>query len=254
MTNLRRIFYSFFPWLNPKRGLTVRYTFPLALTLAAFFGAAAIVSNEDSARIVLEVRQQEIVAGRTFEVDVFVVAGVPVNAVDLQVTLPPSQVRVLGIDTGESVITLWTEQPYVKNGAVHLTGGTYRRGFIGKHRVATINARALTSGLAYLGVSHADLYAGDGTGARVTVASTAHTDTRLLIAQEDGTYSPDLTLDGSIEFGIVGDLDGDGRVTLQDISVFMSAWNKKDIVYDLDGDSRMTFRDFGIILSRFFFQ
>ncbi len=253
MSTLAKIVRWFFPWYHTERSSTVRYAFPLILVVSTLLGATALLSKNDT-YIVVESRQESVRAGENFAVDVFVVARVPVNAVDLRLTLPKEQVKVLGVDTGESVITLWTKDPYFENGVVYMQGGTYRKGFIGKHRIATVNAQALTSGLAQIGVTHAELYAGDGTGSKVTVVPSEEDSTKLAIAREDGTYLPSASIGGEVQFTIIGDIDGDGKVTLTDISRFMAAWNSKDTQYDFNGDSRMSFRDFGIILAKYFFQ
>lgn len=241
------------PWHRRERSTTVHYAFPFVFLLATALGATAIMSDKGT-YLIVESREQNISAGENFAVDVFVVARVPVNAVDVRLSLPRGQVKVLGIDTGESVITLWTKEPYVENGVVYMQGGTYRKGFIGKHRIATVNAQALTSGLAQIGVTHAELYAGDGTGAKVSVVPAGEDSTELLIAREDGTYLPSATAGGDVSFTIIGDVDGDGAVTLKDISAFMSAWHNKTVTYDFNGDTRMTFRDFGIILAKYFLK
>ena len=168
--------------------------------------------------------------------------------------MPNAQVKYLGADIGESVITLWTKEPYYDKGTVYMSGGTYRKGFVGKHRIATINAQALTSGVAQIGVSHADLYAGDGTGAKVEVVAAGEDSAELVIAREDGTYAPNAAVGGDVTFTIVGDVDGDGKVTLTDISTFMAAWHNQSSTYDFNNDSKMTFRDFGIILAKYFLQ
>ncbi len=253
MNPLQRIVDLVFPNRRHERSITVRYAFPFMLALTTFLGAAALMGEKDT-YIIVESRQEQIAAGDNFEIDVFVVAKVPVNAVDIKLAIPKGQVKFLGVDTGESVITLWTKDPYFENGTVHMTGGTYRKGFIGKHRIATVSVQALTSGLAQIGVSHADLYAGDGTGAKVTVAEAGEDSTELVIAREDGTYVPSAVVGGEVGFSIIGDVDGDGKVTLKDISSFMAAWHNKSTLYDFNGDSKMTFRDFGIILAKYFFQ
>ena len=72
----------------------------------------------------------------------------PVNAVDISVTFSPDQVEILGIDRGQSVITLWTEDPHVEGNAVIMRGGTYAKGFVGEHKIATLKVRAKASGKA----------------------------------------------------------------------------------------------------------
>ncbi len=247
---IRRTFWHY----RRPRSRTVRYAFPMLALLAALLGAGAI-SNSQQSTVRLKASEPTLEAGRPFSVDVFVSAHVPVNAVELEVSVPPN-VKVTGIDRGQSVITLWTQDPYVQNQTVHLSGGTYRKGFIGEHLIATINAEALTSGIAEFTVRDVLLLAGDGSGTRVTLTD-GFDGAKLYIAREDGTFADGeaVGLDAaSATVIVVTDIDGDGRVTLTDISSFMAAWSSRNRVYDFNGDGRMTFRDFGIILSDYFFQ
>jgi hypothetical protein len=69
-----------------------------------------------------------------------------------------------------------------------------------------------------------------------------------IIASEDGK------LTGTAEVSIVTDLDGDGEVSLKDISAFMAAWLTRASTFDFNGDGRMTFKDFSILLSDSFFK
>jgi hypothetical protein len=181
---------------------------------AALLAASAIVS-ENKSFVHLESSAKSVRAGEQFSIDVYVTAHVPVNAVDLTLDFPKEQISIVGIDKGQSVITLWTEEPSVKGNSVVMRGGTFRKGFIGNHLIATINARATQTGVAEFSV---------GTESAVGVK-------------------------GDVAILLVTDIDGDGVVSLVDISRFMGAWSTGGTVYDFNGDGAMTFRDFGIILS-----
>ena len=253
---LRELVSSFFDPYRSHRSRTVRYAFPLVFLVAALLSAATIVST-DHTTIDIVPSQTTVKAGDQFSLRVYVQAAVPVNAVDLAVTFPPSTIKINGIDTGESVITLWTKQPYVKNNTVVLRGGTFNRGFTGKHLIATINATAEDSGLATFSIPQPTLLAGDGSGSRVTVGNNGHDGTQLFITKADGSMqvssSTNAGVSGNVRVGIVPDINGDGKVTLSDVSQFMSAWASNSKVYDFSGDGKMTFTDFAIILADAFF-
>ena len=145
MIYLKRILYFFCTSCRPNQSRTVRYAFPLIFVAASLLGAAALL-HEGQSYIRVESSAQSVVAGETFEIKVFVGAHVPVNAVDIAIRYPEDQIEINTIDTGESVITIWTQDPYVDGDQVILRGGTFRRGFLGEHEVATINATAIESG------------------------------------------------------------------------------------------------------------
>jgi hypothetical protein len=252
MNLIQRVIQSIIAPYRPNKSRTVRFAFPLLFVAAALMGAN-VIDSENQSFIHIETSDTSVREGDFFQIDVYISAHTPVNAVDVVLDFPKDQVDITGIDVGESVITLWTTEPYIENNTVVLRGGTFRRGFLGDHLIATINAQAKTSGLATFEVSDIMLLAGDGTGSEVSVSESGEESTQLLIASEDGTFVTANTdgsgIEGDITLRIVTDIDGDGTVSLADISRFMGAWSSKTEVFDFSGDGRMTFRDFAIILA-----
>jgi hypothetical protein len=224
---------------------TIRHSFSLA-TVAAVSLMATVLLSDGSSYIQLGTSQQSVAAGDRFTVDVYVNAHQSVNAIDIGIDFPENLVDVIGIDTGQSVISLWAQDPYVAGNTVILQGGTFRRGFIGEHLVAQINFQAKEAGRLEFGISQTTLLAGDGSGDVVPDVTAAP---RLVVAVTD-----DGTLRGDIEITLVTDIDGDGNVTLRDINAFMNAWRTQDWQYDFNSDNRMNFTDFAIILADAFFN
>lgn len=232
-----------------RRG-TVRYMFSAVLSLAALLGAAVITSSEAS-YVRLEASDTTIEAGQQFSIDVYAFAHVPVNAVDITLRFDSSAVTVLGVDKGQSVLTIWTEEPIVESDKVVLRGGTFRKGFIDEHKIATVNLQAKQTGPSSVNAADVMLLAGDGQGSPVTVAEATESNVNLFIYDEN-TDPGSIGVD--VEVRIVTDIDGDGKVTLRDVSVFMAAWHNKTKIFDFNGDGRMTFKDFSIILADLFFK
>jgi hypothetical protein len=246
-------FNFFFGHMRNQRSSTVRYAFPMVALLAAMLGLGAVSTSQESS-IRLEPSVGTVRDGQPFSVSVYVSAHVAVNAVDIEVTIPPN-IEVTGIDRGESVITLWTVDPKVEGNKVILRGGTFRKGFIGEHLIATINAEARDSGLAEFKVTNALLLAGDGAG--TTVSFDENTEgAKLYIANADGSFAEGMSVDteGAVATIVITDIDGDGQVSLGDVSRFMVAWGSRTVLYDFNNDNRMNFKDFSIILSDVFFQ
>ena len=235
---------------------TVRYAFPLMFMMAAFLGAN-VIDSETKSFIEIESSTQSVREGQMFEIHIYASAHTPVNAVDIELTFPAEQVEITGVDTGESVITLWTEEPFVLNNTVVLRGGTNRKGFLGRHLIGTVNARANETGIAYFEVSNSTFLAGDGSGSEVAVTESGEESTQLYIVNADGTIEvsasdSDTGLGAKVTLRIVTDIDGDGDVSLQDVSRFLAAWNSRVEVFDFNGDGKMTFIDFAIILAHTF--
>jgi hypothetical protein len=226
---------------------TVRYTFPLLAVTALFAGLAA-VSTQSSSYISITTSQTNVVEDETFMIEVKVYAHTPVNAVDIVVDYPEEYMTVDGIDTGTSVITLWTEDPYARGGKVYLRGGVFQKGFLGEHTIARIRGKASESGIAHVTLDSASLIAGDGKGTEIQDAQVPENETRIYVSSADGK------LEGVASIEIITDVDGDGKVDLADISAFMAAWFSKAKTFDFNGDGRMTFRDFSILLADSFFK
>lgn len=232
-----------------KRSGTVRYMFPAVLSVALIV-SAAVMTGGDVSYVRLAVSDLTVQAGNRFTVDVYAYASVPVNAVDITLRFDEDAVEVLEVDRGQSVLTIWTQDPVVENGKVILRGGTFRRGFVEEHKIASIDLKAKQTGQSTFKATDVVLLAGDGAGTPVSVAEALDSSVSLFIYDE--STDPE-TIDIDVDVKVVSDIDGDGSVTLKDISSFMAAWHNKDKFYDFNGDGRMTFRDFSIILANYFF-
>jgi len=224
--------------------------FPALLTFAALFSLASVTSTQSS-YIRLESSETSIEAGDRFTLRVYARAHVPVNAVDITLGFDTDSVEVLEVDRGQSVLTIWTEDPIIKSNKVILRGGTYRKGFIGEHEIASIDLRALNTGLGTFEATDVVLLAGDGSGTPVKVSKSLDSSVNFFIYDEN--TDPE-TIAINVKVKVVTDINGDGRVTLVDISAFMAAWGSKNATYDFNSDGKMTFRDFSIILADYFLK
>lgn len=251
MKHIQRILYYICSTCRPNNSRTVRYAFPLTFVTLVLFGAAAVTSL-DSSYIKLTSNNSQVEAGDAFTIHVYVGAHQAVNAVNIAVAFPEDQIKIEGIDTGQSVITIWTKEPYVEDGTVYISGGTFRKGFKGEHLVAEINARAKESGTAKFSAEQVQLLAGDGRGTTVSLKDTGFESYTMYvgIATEDGKSA----IEGTVAVGIYTDIDGDGEVTMSDVMAFMDAWGSKTKKYDFNNDGKMSFVDFAIILADSFFK
>jgi hypothetical protein len=239
----------FLGWLYrvQKRGRvrTVRHAFSWGTLVLAALTAAALLSTEDP-YVRLVTPERVVQAGEAFTVSVYVGAPRSVNAIDLAISYPSDVVTFSGVDTGRSVISLWTQDPFVEDDTIILRGGTFRRGFIGEHLVAEINFEARDSGRAQFDVRDNTLIAGDGAGTEVAGVRTESV--AVIALSKDGTVAADVGI------SYVTDLDGNGSINFSDIEVFMSAWRQQRWIYDFNNDRRMNFTDFAILLADAFFN
>jgi len=251
ISRLQRLLELFSPTLYLRSTVTVRYAFSLVLLVAMAVGTATVLGSRDSSRIFLVAPNKPVVEGSIFSVDIMAYAHTPVNVVSLVIDFPEDTIEVLGIDKGESVITLWTKEPEVLGNKVHIEGGTYRRGFIGEHKIATLNVRALDAGAVEFITTAAQLVSGDGQGTEVVAR---HDESRRVVVLDSSNMNESGVLDSIITLAVVTDIDNDGKVTFTDVETFMKGWVSKQVVYDFNNDGKTTFRDFSIILAHYFGQ
>jgi hypothetical protein len=221
--------------------------FPFVVSMIALMGATAL-SSVSYSYIRITPSAATVVAGERFYIDIHAVAHVPVNAVDITLSFKEDNIEVLGVDTGQSVITLWTEEPRVDREQVILRGGTFQRGFRGEHLIARVSAQAKQPGQTEFLVRDLQLLAGDGRGTPVLTSNHADSQARVTVVDE-ATQDDPQSLSANVELRVVTDIDGDGTVSLSDVSRFLSAWHGRTTVYDFNEDGKMTFRDFAIILA-----
>lgn len=250
MSLLVRIVENLKNRLRQRKKGTVRTMFSFA-TMAFLLGAALITSTEAS-YIKLKASKSVLEAGERFSIDVYAYAHVPVNAVDITLKFEESAVDVLSVDKGQSVLTIWTQEPIVKDDEVILRGGTFRKGFVGEHKIATIELEAKKSGESEMIAENVVLLAGDGKGTPVTVAES--NDSSLSVYIYDENEDPE-NIAVDVKINILTDIDGDGYVGIRDVSAFMGAWSSgtADKIYDFNDDGKMSFKDFSIILADAFF-
>ena len=229
------------------RSATVRYAFPAVVFFSATLAAVLSSGGASDSYVRVDTRPETVAAGDMVTISVYAHAAVPINAVDITIAYPERQLKVEGIDVGESVITIWTEEPYARDGAVHLRGGVFRRGFLGEHLIARIQARAQEGGVTKILTTDSQFIAGDGKGTIVDVMRTGAEETQIRITKAG-------ELKSTVSVGVVTDIDGDGDVDMSDIRAFLEAWQARRSAFDFNGDGRMTFRDFGILLAHSFMR
>jgi hypothetical protein len=235
-----------------SRVSTVRSMFPLVALTFGIIGASYMAGG--SSYVILTPTPAYVEAGEEVLIKVEAVAHAPVNTVDIEVGFPQGALKPTAIDTGGSVITLWTIEPKIEGNKVTLRGGVFRKGFIGRHTIATIRAKATEEGAADVLVRNSVFLAGDGKGTPLSIDAGSNQKAAVKISAKGARSSTGTTLSGKVAVSVVTDIDGDNDVDLSDIQSFMKAWQSGGRLYDFTGDGRMTFKDFAVLLSDSFFK
>ncbi len=243
---LRKFFLVYRQARETRRSSTVKHLFTLLVGFVTLLSASAL-SSQEASYISLQSDKSVVMEGEEFSVAIYAYAHVPVNAVELMLRFPPEFIDIVGVDTGRSVITIWTEEPKADNNTVRLSGGTYRRGFVGEHLIAEVTVRAKKTGQTSFSAENIALLAGDGSGSAVRVLPKNANKISFHVVDQ----SKDSNVIGASLVGTIReDIDGDGQVNLRDVSLFMAAWFARDVLYDFNQDNRMNIVDFSIILAR----
>lgn len=235
-----------------RKVTTVHFMFPLVAATFSIFGAAYLSGN--SSYVQLTPTPAYVVAGEDVVISVEAVAVTPVNTINIEVVFP-SQLKPISIDTGGTVITLWTSEPKIDGNKVTFSGGVFRKGFLGKHLIANVHAKAVASGEADVLVRNSVFLAGDGKGTPLALDTSDKTKAAVQIGMLGGkTTLAGTTLSGKVAVQIITDIDGNKVVDYRDIEAFMQAWRTGSAVYDFSGDGKMSFRDFAILLAAAFMK
>lgn len=197
--------------------------------------ASVVTKSQPSLTLVTSASSAQV--GETFLVDVFAEVFEPVNAVSIEIAFDSDVLEIISIDKSQSVLSLWTEEPAVAGGIITLEGGTYRRGFVGKHKITQLEVKVTKPGVAEFRARKVEYLAGDGTG-RILSAGLTNT---VRVAGRDDTF---VDLTGTAKIDIAG------VVTLREVSIFMADWRSQNVIHDFNGDGLMNFVDFSILLSR----
>lgn len=247
MNRITHYFKNLLDSVRFKKGRTVKAMFSL-ISIALLLGAA-VISGSNVSYVRLQADKTTVKAGDRFVLDVYANAAVPVNAVDVTVKFKEGSVEVLGVDKGQSVLTIWTQEPIVEKDKIVISGGTFRKGFVGEHKIATLNLLAKHAGQSTFSASDVQLLAGDGKGTPIKTTPTDDSSLSFLVYDEKTDPSK---IGVNVSLAMATDIDGDGKVSLKDVSSFMGAWAQNSYLYDFNGDGKMTFGDFSIILANVF--
>ena len=235
-----------------------------ALIASAFVGLITALgfivmptSTPPSTAIFMEPTELRVASDDTFEVRIVVRAGEPTNVFAGEVFFDHNFLHVDSIAYNTSIAELWAETPWYSNGdgTLNFAGGTTKQGgFEGEGTLLTIRFKSLQEGQGKVTMNTASIFLNDGLGTETPI--TKPLDAIVTIAEHEPRLAqtesaePDIT-----HYEVVGrtpstDLNGDGKQTIADISIFMINLAGSDVRYDFNLDGKVDLIDLNILLSQ----
>jgi len=233
----------------------------LASGLVGFLTIASLLVLPFGTGVVAQMRlspeTKTIIEGEHFVVEVIVDSTVPVNVFAGELTFNSQTLQVASIDYNTSIADLWAEEPWYSNGEGTLTfaGGTTKRGgFIGEDTLITITFRAHNQGAGSLAIKNAHILQHDGLGTEAQLA--APIDALFTVKTLEEIEKVNLVQQSIApsSYAVVRtppttDLNGDGKQSIADISIFMLNLGSQDARFDFNLDGTVNLKDFNILLS-----
>lgn len=196
------------------------------------------LEKQTAAVLVLTPQTEKVYVGETLSVTLILdTLDKPVNMIEARIVFPTDKMEVINLSKVDSIINLWVEEPTYSNatGTIAFAGGLPTPGFRGRAgKLLTITFKVKDAGEALINIENAAVLANDGLGTDVLVETRP---VKLLLIKP---------LVGK-EFG---DIDGDGRVDLIDISILITNWGTpKNARADLNNDGKVNNKDISILLT-----
>lgn len=207
--------------------------------------------------IYLEPRSGTVVTGDTFTIEVMVSSQQPVNVFQGELSFDPEKLAVSEINYNTSIADLWAELPWYSNGGgtLNFAGGSTRPGgFTGEGSLLQITFITKKEGEATITFSQARILKHDGLGTDVqlgnpidAVFSVGPERLQQEMVVEKSGAGPQVTI---LKKPPSTDLNGDGKQTILDVSIFMSDFATQNKKSDFNLDGVVNLDDLAILNNR----
>jgi hypothetical protein len=237
---------------------------PVTLVASALIGFFAITGfaviptlSDPLADMRIEPISRAVTLDDTFTIRVVVEASVPVNVFAGELFFDNDTLEVESINYNTSIADLWAERPWYSNGEgrLNFAGGTTRSGgFLGTADLLTITFRAKGEGSGSLVIHDATILQHDGLGTDAPLE--APIDALFTIDDEETAPVENIIAkdDSGSSYRVISelpstDLNGDGKQSVADISIFMLNIAGNDPRFDFNLDGKVDTKDLNLILS-----
>lgn len=228
--------------------------FTALFSLASFLVVPLATTPQADIRI--EPGVGRVTIGDTFTVQVVVSAQVPVNVFTGEILFDPSVLQVASIAYDTSIADLWAELPWYANGdgTLNFTGGTTQPGgFQSTGALMTITFRSVGAGVTALKLINGRILAHDGLGSEVALGkpidAVSEVDKEAIAEQTVAAPSSRASVIAVAAQAPSTDVNGDGKQSITDISIFMMHIFSTDVRYDFNQDGTVNNVDLSILMS-----
>lgn len=228
--------------------------------VAATAGVATVLFSSllfnHQADMRLQPNSGTLVVDETLVVQVVVEAATPVNVFKGLLTFDPARLVIERIDYNTSIADLWAERPWYSNGAgtLNFIGGTTKPGgFTGTDTLITVTFRARQPGDAKITFADVRILKHDGLGSDANVATPIDSlFTVETVTPEDMTVlNKPTTIESVVVLpeAINTDLNGDGKLSFTDQSIFMVHLASQNPRSDFNKNGSVGIDDLSIMLN-----
>ena len=194
------------------------------------------------------------VVGETFVIQVIVTASVPVNVFKGLLVFDTEKLEVASIDYNTSIADLWAEEPWYSNGdgTINFIGGTTKAGgFIGEGSLLTVTFKTKQSGEAHVAMEEMRILQHDGLGTDITIEKPLDS----IFAISSDSLEAQTVFETKLAGPTVSvvneapqtDLNGDGKQTIADTSIFMTDLLTQNNRSDFNEDGAVDLKDLSIL-------
>lgn len=230
----------------------------IASVVAGILGVSGIMMLPTTVGPTTDMRLEPLsgtkVVGESFVVQVLVTSDVPVNVFKGSLLFDPQILQIEKIDYNTSIANLWAELPWYSNGdgTMNFIGGTTKPGgFTGEGSLITITFRTLAVGNATVAMNEVRILKHDGLGSEADVRAPID----AIFAVESSKLADETVVSKSAlgpQISVVSappstDLNGDGKQTIIDTSIFMADLATQNMKSDFNQDGVVNLVDLSIL-------
>lgn len=220
--------------------LSARTILATGIALAGAAVAALTLSDTTPAGMRVTPSETTVAVGERATFAVVVESQVPVNAFIGELVFDSDRFVVTDIAYNTSIADLWVEEPWYNraDNSIYFAGGTTAQGgFVGRGVLLSVTLQARAAGNTSLTIRNERILAHDGLGNDVPLA----TPLDALFSADVTAYRVPLNSIEPNSIAVVPDLppldiNGDGQLGFQDISVLLLRFGSTDPRYDFSGD------------------